>query len=883
MKLLRFLLLLSMLAVLLNLKSFSQVPPTQLNPANGNDCVTIITDFEWSTVPNAVTYILEVADNAEFVEPFIVLSGLTATNATVEMPLPFTMYYWRVTSVFALDTKGVSGIWNFKTQRSPLNLSSPIDGTTCGDSLVTFSWELADAEFYTLQVSESSDFDSFVFNRNSITTTSYQVNLPKYSTIYYWRVAHKKSTCQTEFSQVWQLTTKHAPPALLVPTNNVFGAEILQALPFSVNFKWKGSNIAEDKYDFQLSKTINFSGNLIADIANLSDTTYTAALPNDYNTKYFWRVRRHSNACSSYWSQAFSINTPYEPVVLAEPESLATCVTMRNTYFKWNPSDSVSKYRLQISDTISFDRIIIDTAGISGIEAYVNLNLPLTAHYWRVRGEDSRNSGLWSNSFVFVTTQRPPVATSPLDGTIGLHKNIDFVWEDFGGSAVYHLQVYHQVSVEVYEIVLDTIGLTNNTFNFTVPNDNSTYFWSVRVVNGVCPGDWTKATYFKTLIPSPALITPEDKSTKVSLYPIYTWSKVADADSYEIEISADSSFKKKFLTDRGLTALTWTMPGYQYEENTTYYWRLRAKNEDGISNWTSPFSFTTSALPAPAAQLLYPADNSIKLPLDLILVWNKVVKANHYKVTVYEDADFENIFLVQETADTTLEVVGLNRFSNYWWKVQSIGDEGDGGISDIFKFRTKDVAPDKSVILISPDDNLTNAPLIMKFNWNSIERALSYYLQISTSANFEESAIAQVHPNVQDTIKVVSDLQYGKTYYWRVAARNEDGQAGWSAVRKFQTLLNTSVSSTDLNVNSYSIFPNPVNSVATIKVDALSSSIALIKVVDMLGNEVSRISNVELSTGENLITLELGSLNSGTYLYIIETPNGISSGKLITE
>lgn len=874
------LLFVSVVFVLLSIAAYSQVPPTQISPTINNNCVSKVAEFKWSSVPGALSYTLEIADNAEFQTPFVMMEGLADTSTTINLPSYHTSYFWRATSVFQNNNKGVSTVWEFAVQRAPLTLVFPQNGVVCADSLVQFRWNEADAEFYTLQVSESADFDSLIFNRSTIIDTFYSVKLPKANTTYYWRVAHRKGTCLTAFSQVWHLSTKQAAPGLLLPIDGAFGGELFQEAPFSVELIWQDSDNVEDTYDIQISTDPDFSGELFAESMALTDTTFTIQVPETYNTEYFWRVRLNRDGCSSYWSAAFSFLTPYDYTIITSPAHQATCVTMNNTYFSWDSVDNASKYRIQVSDTANFARIMIDSAGISNNNVNLMLNLPLTNHYWRVKAEDNNNSGLWSDVREFVTTLRGPTLIYPQDQSIGIQKNTIFEWEGFGEGALYDLRVYQINSPDNYVMILDTAALTENSFNFMLPNDNTNYAWEVRL-KGICTGDWAKLSFFRTLIPAPQLLEPEDNSLAVSLYPIYKWADVIDADSYEIEISTDSTFKKRFLSDRGINANTWTMPGLQYLEFTTYFWRVRATNEDGVSNWSQVFSFTTTELPADSPILLFPENNSTKQALDNQFAWSSVDKAISYEVTISVDRDFENIYLVQETADTTLDVIGLNRFTNYWWKVQSFGKEGDGGVSSVFTFRTKDIAPDKSVVLVRPDDKAANQPIMLTFVWNSIERASSYHLQVSTNEDF--SQVINDYASVQDTSKLVYGLEYNTTYYWRVAARNEDGIADWSDIRDFKTTFSASVKNTDNNVQNINLSPNPVKSIAILNINISTNSVGTLKIVDLLGNEVHRINNLELSAGENSITLNLDKLQNGSYLYIIDTPNGITSGKFITE
>lgn len=879
MKQIRNLLLGVILILVLVTTSYSQVPPTLILPGNLNNCVAKNTYFEWTEVPNAISYIFEVADNPGFVNSIATVEGLTETNITVEMPNWDSDYYWRATSVFPGNNFGVAEAYRFKTRLEPLDLLFPDTGDLCIDMEVTLRWHKADAEFYTLQVSESPNFDTMIVNMNNIVDTTYTLQLPRYSTTYYWRVAHKKATCQSDFSEVWQFVSKLAPPVLMLPVNNAFGGNIFNNNQFDVELIWHHLGL-DARYDVQISSNLNFSDTLFQTI-EIQDTTFAVTMPDSFNVEYFWRVRVWLDNCLSYWSEPFSFKTPYGPAILTIPANLATCVTMQNTLFDWGGEAGASRYRIQISDTATFTNILIDTNGISNTEIGLNLSMPLKVHYWRVRGEDNNNIGLWSEISSFITTLSPPQIISPVANASGLLKNIHFKWQNYGTTALYDLLVYQEITPGNNIVILDTAGLDVSEFNFTVSNDNTRYFWQVRAIANGCVGDWTELNSFRTLIPSPELLSPENLAAKVSLFPIFEWKAVVDAESYDIDVSKVENFTTIYQSDRSVNSLIWSKAGVQFDASTQYFWRVRARNQDGVSLWSETFTFTTQEMPAEAPVLVEPANNSTKEPLDITFIWEASEGAVSYILTVATDPQFEDIFVTQETDTTELEVIGLERFTNYWWKVQAIGVEGVGFTSVVYTFRTKDIAPDNSVALISPEDNETNLALIVNFKWNSVDRALAYVLQVADNQNFAESSIVQEHASVKDTTRTVSSLDYDKTYYWRVAAWNEDGQAGWSVVRQFKTITNTSVFSSDNNINSHIAFPNPASDIVNIKINAVSATNGNLRIMNLLGNEMLRLENIDINSGENMLSVDVSDFPIGVFIYSFETNIGTSSGRII--
>ncbi len=87
-------------------------------------------------------------------------------------------------------------------------------------------------------------------------------------------------------------------------------------------------------------------------------------------------------------------------------------------------------------------------------------------------------------------------------------------------------------------------------------------------------------------------VTPADGATGVSTTPTFSWTSVADAESYTLEIATDAAFSNivHTATDIAGTSYTLTTP---LSANTIYYWRVKAVNVCGEGPWSSIFSFTT--------------------------------------------------------------------------------------------------------------------------------------------------------------------------------------------------------------------------------------------------------------------------------------------------
>ena len=99
-------------------------------------------------------------------------------------------------------------------------LSSPTNGAANLPTSVTLSWNsVSGASSYTLQISSSSAFTSFIANQSSIPGTSQVLSGFSINTTCYWRVNATGTGGTGAWSSVWEFTIPGIPatPVLLAP------------------------------------------------------------------------------------------------------------------------------------------------------------------------------------------------------------------------------------------------------------------------------------------------------------------------------------------------------------------------------------------------------------------------------------------------------------------------------------------------------------------------------------------------------------------------------------------------------------------------------------------------------------------------------------------
>lgn len=187
---------------------------------------------------------------------------------------------------------------------------------------------------------------------------------------------------------------------------------------------------------------------------------------------------------------------------------------------------------------------------------------------------------------------------------------------------------------------------------------------------------------------APALSSPANGATGVSLPPSVSWGASAGAASYQVQVSTTSAFTTTVYDQAGLTATSTSVSGLA--NSTVYYWRVNATNTYGTSAWSAAWNFTTATAAPPAAPtLVSPANNANNVSRTATLTWNVSTGATSYRVQVSTRSSFSSFVYNQSgITATSTTVSGLGSRVDYYWRVNATNSNGTSAWSSSRKFRT---------------------------------------------------------------------------------------------------------------------------------------------------------------------------------------------------
>ncbi|MFC1932912.1 hypothetical protein ACFLXU_04710 [Chloroflexota bacterium] len=221
-----------------------------------------------------------------------------------------------------------------------------------------------------------------------------------------------------------------------------------------------------------------------------------------------------------------------------------------------------------------------------------------------------RGSQLWSidsqNTRLMTYTDSltlPVILTSPPNQAPGTGTgNVHLDWETLKGATKYKWQLDYDTDFSTVPTGFE--GDTQATSaRLPALEMDTTYYWWVRATEPVLSPwstKWSFTTGLGTEVIAPELHSPEAGANDMPIKPVFQWSAIAGATSYELLVSTVASFSNPTILkigDYALPATAWQSK-INLDYNTTYYWKVRAAGSNSYSAWSAVGAFTTESPPA---------------------------------------------------------------------------------------------------------------------------------------------------------------------------------------------------------------------------------------------------------------------------------------------
>jgi hypothetical protein len=582
-----------------------------------------------------------------------------------------------------------------------------------------------------------------------------------------------------QINQTLLVQTTPAAPILSLPTNNASRQAV------SLTFSW-GTVSQATGYSVQVSASTSFSSPVFSQSGLTSPIAVAAGLST--GTTYYWQASASNALGAGTWSGIWSFSTALSVPILSLPANGATGQPV-NLNLTWGSVNGATTYGVQVSTTSTFSTTVSSQSSLAGPIAAIGGLGYLTTYYWEADAANGGGTSGWSGIQSFTTVIPAPAAptlANPTNGASAEPLSLNLTWGTVSAATSYGVQV--STASTFGTTVSSQSGLTGATDAISGLGYSTTYYWEANATNAGGVSGWSGLYSFVTLSApaAPTLTAPASGAINQPTTLALSWTTVANAATYAVQVSTDVSFGSTVTAQWGLTTTSASIAGLA--NAATYYWRAGAKDPAGVSGWSAPYSFTTIvAAPASAPTLVAPGNDTLNAPASLILTWSTVTNAATYAVQVSLASGFGSTVTAQwGLTGTAASISGLANSTVYFWRAGAKDAGGVSGWSGVWSFTTIMAAPGTPT-LAAPSSGVVNQPLSLSLNWGSVPNATYYSLMVSTATNFATTASSQT--GLTGITAALSGLANLTTYYWEVNAANVGGMSNWSAAWSFTTII----------------------------------------------------------------------------------------------
>lgn len=433
-----------------------------------------------------------------------------------------------------------------------------------------------------------------------------------------------------------------------------------------------------------------------------------------------------------------------------------------------------------------------------------------------------------------------------------------------------------------------------------------------------------------------ATIEPSNGASGVAIFPTLTWSTLANAITYDLQLSASPSFEPNGLivNKSGMTGFTMIVPT-ELEIQTMYYWRIRTHNECGASDWTIPSVFGTvnincSAVSATDVPKIITGNDVANITSTIHINANNTIsdmnishlKGNHSYLgeiilqiispsgdtavllnnqCANSSGDFDLSFDDEATSSNPCILTGKVKPFSPLSIFQGQSTQGD------WKLNVLDTSPgsggkitDWSVEFCSDGESLTppyithNDTLTVTGGGNATVPNSLLLVEDSDNSS-EELTFTLVVTPAHGTLKLngvnipaggqftQADVSNGSIVYDNQGSGElsdafyfavNDGQGGYIPVTKFSIKVGP-VGTTSLETQDLTIYPNPANDIVQIELATIPTSVVQVNLIDGTG----RILQTK-HTKSSSIQISVRDLAPGLYYLKVANGSKVSIAKL---
>ena len=372
----------------------------------------------------------------------------------------------------------------------------------------------------------------------------------------------------------------------------------------------------------------------------------------------------------------------------------------------------------------------------------------------------------------------------PMNGATDVALNTILEWFPLANATGYKLSVGTSPRGTEILTTTDVGNVSSYIFGNNLP-ENETIYVSLRPYNDVGDSfdcaESSFSTEVLTEVPQCAVvITPANGFQDVSVATSLEWSVPTGATGYRLSVGTSSGGNEIIDNEDVGNVNTFDIPG-NLPELTQVFVNIVPYNSIGDATNCAEFDFTTAALPTfpPCTSFIYPLNNAVDIPLDLVLEWNAAPTATGYLLSVGTTSEGTNILDAFDVGNTTTHALVSQLPANtlIFAKVTPYNERGAAPLCEKQKFTTIKVPTvPECTTLILPANEAEDVSLTTSLSWSSAEGATGYYLSLGSFPGGVDILNNENLGNVL-TYSHPSDFSENSLIYATVTPYNSVGEA----------------------------------------------------------------------------------------------------------
>lgn len=295
---------------------------------------------------------------------------------------------------------------------------------------------------------------------------------------------------------------------------------------------------------------------------------------------------------------------------------------------------------------------------------------------------------------------------------------------------------------------------------------------------------------------APELLAPSNNQAGAAPNVELDWNAVTGQLGlhYEAQLAFDEAFTNPAVFTTELTAFRTSNLLF----GTQYFWRVRAIDNQGASDWSVVRNFTTIAKPV----IRRPNDGSTGAAANVQIIWEAVQGIAFFDYQLDISATFDSTESHITSVAGSLSQTNASRLlfgKTYYLRMRMRHAADTSEWSVVRSFTVVNV-----FALKKPNDNSLGLAPNVELEWNKIDGLSKYNIYIANNSDFDD---AMVYTAASTLTKTVPDtLNFGVQYFWKMAAIHSRDTL-MSDTRTFSTIDKVMLNSPTNNATNTELTP----------------------------------------------------------------------------